>query len=131
MSGLIAIGAAVLKIVGLNPQRVTNSIEARAPGRATFGGMDYQLTGVGDEVTTLEVETVPHVMGGLDAWGWIRLHLEEQDVVPLIRLSANYLGSVDGMVTIRSAESDEDRFHPFTGVGRKFRGTVELLHVGF
>ena len=130
MSALIAVGAAVLRVIGLTPQTIVTASEARAPGRATFGGMDYQLTGLDEATTTIEAETVPHVVGGLDALEWLWLHHRAQDVVNLIRLQANYLGRIDGGVVVRTLEVEEDRLHPFTGVGRRVRVTVELLHVG-
>lgn len=130
MSALISIGAAVLEVIGMNPQRVTSASEAGVAGRPTFGGMDYQLTGQRDSTVTIEAETAPLVFGGLDAYGWLDQHHRDQHVVPLIRLGANYLGRVDGLFTIRNLESEEDRIHPFTGVGRRFAVTVELLDVG-
>lgn len=129
MTALISVGGAVLRTIGLNPQSVTESSEARAPGKATFFGMDYQLTGRGERTISLEVETWPLVVGGLDALGWLIGHHQNQDVVPVIRLGANYLGRVEGAVVIRSYEIEEGRIHPFTGVGRRVGATVELLHV--
>ncbi|WP_020179773.1 phage tail protein [Methylopila sp. M107] len=129
MTGLIAVGSAVLRVIGMNPQRVTTSSETRAPGKATFGGMDYQLTGVGEQTTTIEAETFPHVVGGLDALEWLTRHHEAADEVNLIRLGSNYLGLMEARVVIRTLEVDEDRIHPFTGVGRRVGCTVELLHV--
>lgn len=130
MSGLIAVGSAVLRVIGTNPQRVTMRSEGRVPGQPTFGGMDYQATGLGDQVTTIEAETWPLVTGGLDAIAWLQLHHERQDEVNLIRLAANYLGRLDGLVVIRELEIEEGRIHPFTGVGRRVSVVVDLLHVG-
>ena len=130
MSGLIVVGGAILRVIGMNPQRVTSTSEARVPGQATFGGMDYQATGLGDRVTTIEAETFPQVTRGLDALAWLMLHHERQDEVNLIRLAANYLGRMDGTVVIRDIEVEEGRIHPFTGVGRRVEVVVDLLHVG-
>ncbi|WP_020185964.1 hypothetical protein [Methylopila sp. 73B] len=130
MTALLSIGGAVLRTIGLNPQRVATSSEGRVPGRPTFGGMDYQLTGLDERATSIEAETMPFIVGGLDALGWLELHHQRQDAVPYIRLQANFLGVVAGNVIIRSLDVEEGRFHPFTGVGRQVTATIELLHVG-
>jgi phage tail protein len=127
---LISVGKARLKVFGLNPQAVSTSSENRAPGRPTFQGMDYQLTGMGEKVTSVEAVTFPQVTGGLDCLGWLISHHEKQDAVNLIRLGPNYLGSVGGLVCIRNLDYDEDRFHPFTGVGRKVEVAFEMVHLG-
>ena len=130
MSALLCVGAAVLRTIGLNPQQLVNASESRVPGRPTFGGMDYQLTGLDERTTTIEAETVPHVVGGLDALGWLELQHQRQDVVSYIRMQANFLGIVEGFVVIRSLEVEEGRFHPYTGIGRRLSVSIELLHVG-
>ena len=107
---------------------MSSTSEARIPGHATFKGMDYQLTGMGEKVTTIEAVTHPKVFGGLDSLGWIIHHHERQDVVNYIRLGANFLGTMGGLVGIRNLDYDEDRFHPFTGVGRKLEVVFEMVH---
>lgn len=130
MRSLAAIGAAQLKVIGLNPQGFGRASESRVPGKPTFQGIDYQLTGMGEKVTTIEAVTHPHVIGGMDAVGWIiRLH-EAQVPSPFIRLGPNYLGEMMGLVIIRNLSIDEDRLHPFTGIGRRVDLSAELLHVG-
>ena len=125
----IAIGRARLKPWGLSPQGASFTGEARVPGRATFEGMDYQLTGMGEEVTTFTGVTYPLVTGGLDMVEWLRLHQRRQDVVIHIRLGRSYLGEVLSMGTIRSLEIGEDLPHPFTGVGRKTEVSFEFVHL--
>lgn len=49
---------------------------------------------------------------------------------PFIRLGPNYLGEMMGLVVIRNLSIDEDRLHPFTGIGRRVDLSAELLHVG-
>jgi phage protein U len=130
MSALVAVGAAVLRTIGLNPQRIGDESEGRAPGKATFAGMDYQLTGMGDHATRLEFATWPQVIGGMDALAILQLQHRTQAVVPYIRLGANWLGTLQGFVVVRHLATDEERLHPFTGVGRIVHGEAELLHVG-
>ena len=85
---------------------------------------------MGGKVTGGEALTFPAGIGGMEAVAWlIRLH-ESQTAVPFIRLGANYLGEVVDTVIIRNLSIDEDRLHPFTGVGRKVEVSAELLHVG-
>jgi phage protein U len=130
MSGdQIAIGKARLKTFGLNAQGISRSSEARVPGRPTFKGMDYQLTGLGERITQIEAITYPLVTGGLDMIGWLINQHERQDVVNYIRLGSAYLGRNNGSVTIRSLEYDEDQLHPFTGIGRKVEVSFELVHL--
>jgi phage protein U len=129
-TSLASIGNAQLKVIGLNPQGFGRASESRVPGKATFKGMDYQRTGMGEKVTTVEAITYPQVIGGMDAVAWLIRHHEAQDAVPFIRLGSNYLGEVIGLVVVRNLSIDEDRLHPFTGVGRKVEVSAELLHVG-
>ena len=129
MTSLISVGRAQLKVIGLNPQRVSRSSESRVPGKPTFNGMDYQRTGMGERTTLIEAITFPLVTGGMDALGHIDSHHHKQDVVSFFRLGANYLGIRVGAVVVRSLYIDEDRFHPFTGVGRSVLVEAELLHV--
>lgn len=49
MSTLISIGNARLKVIGLNPQRLTDQGEARFPGHPTFKGMHYQKRAWGNK----------------------------------------------------------------------------------
>lgn len=129
-SELISIGKAKLKTWGLTPQVISTSSEGRVPGHATFSGMDYQLTGLGEKVTNIEAVTHPQVMGGMDSLGWLIQQHEAQSAINFIRLGANFLGSLQGLVVIRTLEYDEESIHPFTGVGRKVEVALELLHVG-
>ena len=129
MSTLVSIGSAQLKVIGLNPQRLSEQSEARFPGRPTFTGMDYQKTGVGERSTRLEVLTLPHILGGLDALGWLETQHRQQLTVPFFRLEANYLGRLLGSVVIRDVLVDEERLHPFTGRGRMLTAEVGLVFV--
>lgn len=130
MSGLMAIGAAVLKVVGLNPQRLGTRSETRVPGAATFSGMDFQLTGAGPKTSRIEFATWPAMFGGMDALAILKLIHQQQTVVPLLRLGANYAGSLEGLVVVQFLDVGEERFHPRSGVGRIVHGEAELLHVG-
>jgi hypothetical protein len=129
MSALISIGAAQLKLIGLNPQRLSDQSETRLPGRATFTGMDYQATGRGEHSSRIEVMTLPHILGGLDALGWLQNHHRRQDRITYFRLEANYLGRLLGQVVIRDLYVDEERLHPFTGRGRMLTAEVGLVFV--
>ena len=125
---LIAIGGAVLYTVGgLNPQRVSFASEARFPGHAVPEGMIYQRTGLGMQTISIEAKTFPHVMGGLDAYAVLRAHHEAQAVVPFIRLRGNYLGQSSGLCVIETMEADEERLHPFDGVGRQVDVMLGLI----
>ncbi len=126
---LVSIGRAQLQVIGLNPQSVGTISEGRVPGRPTFSGMDHQLTGLGERVTAISALTYPLVTGGMDALGWLQRHHEEQAVVNMIRLGANWLGQMMGPVVIRTLEIDENQFHPFTGVGRRMGVEIDLVHV--
>lgn len=86
MSTIIRLGNAQLRVIGLNPQRLSDESETRLPGHATFLGMAYQKTGTGEHSITLEVMTVPHILGGLDALGWLRAHHKAQDTVNYWRM---------------------------------------------
>lgn len=129
MSTIISIGKARLKVVGLNPQRLTEQSEARLPAHPTFKGMDYQKTGMGERTVRHEVMTVPHILGGLDAMGWLRAQHEAQTTVNYWRLGSNFLGTRAGSVQVRELTSDEERFHPFTGIGRILRAEIGLVFV--
>ncbi|QFS97548.1 hypothetical protein FIV06_08955 [Labrenzia sp. THAF191b] len=129
MSSLVSIGAAQLKVIGLNPQNVSLSSEARVPGRATYTGMDYQLTGIGERSARLEVLTLPFVFGGMDALGWLQAQHLSQLPVLYLRLGANLAADNLGLVVIRELYIDEDRFHPFTGRGRTLNAEIGLLFV--
>ncbi len=130
MTELIKVGKAKLKVIGLIPERVSTNSEGRVPGKATFRGMDHQKTGMGEKVTVIEVITIPHVTGGLDAAAWLWRHHENQDTVNYIRLGKNYLGNVVGSVVVRVLGLEEENIHPVTKVGRTMTGEIELIHVG-
>ncbi|MCO5083412.1 MAG: phage tail protein [Rhizobiaceae bacterium] len=130
VGALFSIGGAVLYTVGgLNPQRVRKASESRVPGHAVQGGMEYQKTGMGERAITVEARTVPQVMGGLDAYAILEAQHEMQAEVPFIRLHGNYLGISGGLVLIRSLDADEDRPHPFDGVGRVVDVTMDLVQL--
>jgi len=126
----ISVGRAQLRPTGLIARGMQTVSEGRVPGRATFSGMDYQLTGLGEKVTTIEAVTYPLVTDGLDALGWLQMHHEQQAVVNYLRLGKFYLGQLVGSVVIRNLDVAEDAPHPFTGVGRKVEVAMELVHVG-
>lgn len=124
---LLSIGGAILYTVGLNPQRITGSSEARFPAHAIPGGMHYQKTGLGERTTTIEATTFPHVFGGMDSYAVLRAIHESQATVPLIRLAGNYKGVAHGGVVIQSIDVDEDDLHPFDGVGRRVDVSINLI----
>ncbi|MDM9647765.1 phage tail protein [Rhizobium sp. S163] len=128
VDALISIGGAILYTVGgLNPQRLAFSSEARFPSHATPRGLHYQATGLGERSLSIEAKTFPHVMGGLDAYALLTAIHQSQAVVPLVRLKGNYLGLVSGLCVIQSLEADEERLHPFDGVGRQVDVTIGIL----
>ena len=124
---LISIGGAVLHVIGLNPQRLSFTSEARFPAHPTPSGMSYQKTGLGPQTLTIEAKTFPHVTGGLDAYALRKVHHEMQSIVPYLRLRGNYLGQASGLVGIETLDTDEERLHPFDGVGREVDVTVGLI----
>jgi phage protein U len=130
MKELCSIGQAKLVVIGLNPQRIGTESEARVPGQATWSGMDYQSTGLGEARTRLEAVTYPHVIGGLDTLGWLQQHHQAQQVVNYYRLYPNFLGRMLGRVQIRHLFIDETRLHPFDGVGRRVGVELDLVYVG-
>lgn len=127
---LVGIGRAQLRVVGLNPQRIGTESEARVPGIATWVGMDYQDTGLGEARTRFEAVTWPHVIGGLDALDWLKRHHEGREAVNYFRLHGQYLGRMLGTVRIRHLFVDETHLHPFDGVGRKIGVELDLVYVG-
>lgn len=127
---LVSVGGALLRTIGLSPQRITRSGLGRVVVTPTFGGNDIQLTGTEPDITTIEAMTVPQVTGGLDALSLLRLHKDMQNQVPLIRLSSNFLGVLGGTVVVTELESVEERLSPHGGVGRIMTVTVTLTHVG-
>lgn len=130
VGALFSIGGAVLYTIGgLNPQRIRSTSESRIPGHPVQGGMEYQKTGMGERAVTIEARTVPQVMGGLDALAVLKAHHEMQAEVPFIRLHGNYLGISGGLVVIRALDVDEERLHPFDGVGRVVDVSMELVQM--
>ncbi len=129
-TSLIALGAAVLEVVGLNPQKIGSRSEGRVPVKPTFSGVDHQLTGMGEETIRLEFATVPLIMGGLDTLAIIRSIHRTQAVVPYLRLGASYEATLEGLVVVKSLDVAEERLHPLTGVGRIVHGEAELVLIG-
>ncbi len=132
VSDLISIGSAILRVKGLNPQRLSTMSEARMPGRATWAGMDYQDTGLGEAHTRLECVTYPHVIGGLDMLQILQAQHEGRQVVNYIRITnpATFLGRMVGQVRIRILYVDEEHLHPIDGIGRKVGVEMDLVYVG-
>ncbi len=124
---LISIGGAMLATIGLNPQRVSYSSEARFPAHPVQSGMRYQKTGAGAQRIMIEAQTYPHVIGGLDAYAMIKAYHLAQMAVPYMRLRGNYLGQADGICVIETLDADEERLHPFDGVGRVIDVTLGLI----
>ncbi len=130
MTSLVSVGGAVLKVVGLNPSGIGQRSESRVPGKPTFRGMDYQLTGMGEERIRLRFITAPLIMDGLDVIEVLRLLHRQQAVVPWLRMGSGYAASVMGLVVVQSLDVDEERLHPFTGVARIVHGECEMVVVG-
>lgn len=126
---LISIGGARLRGIGLKPIRIARRSEVRVPGTPVFYDMDYQETGLGERTTHLSVETLPHLLGGMDALAILEGHHLARAQVSYIRLAANLLALNQGQVIIRSLDVDEEQLHPADGVGRIVRAEIELLHV--
>lgn len=124
---LLSIGGGMLNVIGLNPQRLSFSSEARFPGHPTPSGMSYQKTGPGPRKLTIDAKTWPHVTGGLDAYAIIKAHHDMQSIVPLIRLRGNYRGQASGLVGIETLDTDEENLHPFDGIGREVEVTMGLI----
>lgn len=124
---LISIGGAILYTIGLNPQRISYSSTARFPVHPVQSGFTVQATGGDPERVIIEAQTYPHVVGGLDAYAILKAHHRAQSVVPYVRLRGNYLGESNGLCVIETVDTDEERLHPFDGVGRKVDVSVGLL----
>lgn len=135
MSGpLCAIGAAVLEVIGLNPQSYGYRSEAHWPHRDVFDGSPfYQPTGMGERIHQLRLAARPHVMGGLDALAILRRQHEALVAVPYIRLSGGLSGGLVGEVgedvAITRLGIQEERIAP-DGIGRRWEVDVELTVVG-
>ncbi|WP_279480230.1 hypothetical protein [Aureimonas sp. SK2] len=130
MDVLAQIGRAQLRVIGLNPQRLSTESEARFPGAPTWDGMDYQVTGRGEKRHLIEARTAPHVFGGLDALDWLRRHHEALEPVEYMRLGANYAAKRIGRVGIRNLFVEEVKAHPLDGVGRIVSVELDLVHLG-
>lgn len=124
---LLSIGGAILYTVGLNPQRLGYSSSARFAAHPIQTGLAYQATGADAETLTIEATTFPHVFGGLDAFAILKAHHRSQSVVPFIRLRGNYLGEAAGLCVIETLDADEERLHPFDGIGRQIDVTIGLI----
>ena len=124
---LLSIGGAILYTIGLNPQRISTASEARFPAHAVPSGLHYQKTGLGERSVTIEATTWPHVTGGMDAWAILDAHHKMQATVPLIRLSGQYRGLSSGLCVIQTLEADEEKLHPFDGVGRQIDVAIGLI----
>lgn len=124
---LIAIGGAILYTIGLNPQRLSSSSEARFPAHAIPAGMSYQKTGLGERTLHIEATTMPHVFGGMDAFAILTAHHQAQNTIPLIRLKGNYFGQSSGLCVIQTLETDEEKLHPFDGIGRQIDISIGLI----
>ncbi len=124
---LISIGGAILYTIGLNPQRLSASSEARFPAHPTPKGLTYQKTGIGERTLTIEAKTMPHVFGGMDAFGILEAHHLAQNTVPFIRLRGNYKGKAEGLCVIQTLETDEEKLHPFDGIGRQIDVSIGLI----
>ncbi|MBK1625205.1 hypothetical protein [Afifella marina] len=122
-----AIGNAKLEVPGLSPQRISTESEARFPAAATWKGMDYQATGLGEKRLVIEARTAPHVFKGLDALGWLIRHHEASERVNYNRLGAAYACTVGGPVSIRALYYNETHLHPFDGVGRIVDVEIDLI----
>lgn len=124
---LLSIGGAMLMTVGLNPQRIALSSSARFPVHPVQAGVKIQSTGLDAQRITIEAVTFPHVTGGLDSYAMLKGFHEAQAVVPYIRLRGNYLGEAGGLAAIETLDADEERLHPFDGVGRQVSVSLGLL----
>lgn len=128
VGALLSIGGATLfTIGGLNPQRLSYASEARFPAHAIPAGLSYQKTGLGMQTMTVEAVTAPHVMGGMDAFAMLKAYHEMQATVPFIRMSGNFLGLANGLCVIETFEYDEEKLHPFDGIGRRIDVVLNLI----
>ena len=126
---LISIGRAILRPNGLSASELEATSETRVPGKATFAGMDYQLTGQGERLISFRACTVPQVFDGMDAVALLLANHSGQRVVNYFRMGPNYFGSLVGPVVIRSTGISEASLHPFTGIGRVVDCSLELVLV--
>lgn len=126
---LVAIGGAVLEVIGLNPQGLSFRSEASWPSQEVFDAPPfYQATGLGERSIKLKLAARPHVMGGLGALATLRMHHEAQDVVPFIRMGGGNVGDVGGDVAIKEIGQEETKIAP-DGLGRRHEVDVTLIVV--
>ena len=127
---LVAIGGAVLEVIGLSPTSIGYRSEARWPGQDVFDDDPfYQATGMGERCFRLKLAARPHTMGGLGQYQVLKAHHERQDVVPFIRLAAGQVGEVYEDVAVTEIGHEEEKIAP-DGVGRRHAFDVKLLVVG-
>lgn len=124
---LLSIGGAILYTIGLNPQRISTASEARFPAHPIPGGLHYQVTGMGERTTTIEALTHPHVFGGLDSFARLRAIHETQRIVPYWRITSRLKGLASGACVIQTLEVDEEKLHPFDGIGRQVEVAIGLI----
>lgn len=129
MDVLASIGRAQLRVVGLNPQRLTTESESRFPGAATWNGMDYQRTGKGEKSYRIEAVTAPHIFGGMDALDWLRRQHEASEPVDYIRMGSNFSATRVGLVGIRHLFVGERKLHPLDGIGRIVEVEIDMVHL--
>ena len=132
---LMAIGAAIVEVIGLSPTEVGRKGEGRWIGLDTFGGSPFfQPTGLGEQTLTLSLAARPHVTGGLDTVATLEMHRDNQDAVPVIRLTAGAFGIAPGgeflgMYGVRRVEPTESVIAP-SGRGHRLAVEVELVALG-
>lgn len=126
---LAMIGAAVLEVIGLNPQGIDEEIEITWAGLPVFDDdVFWQATANGEERFTLKLACRPHVMGGLDQYAALKQQAKAREPVPYLRMIGGG-ASYEGLVGIRRLSRSEQRLAP-DGRGWRNEFSIELIKIG-
>lgn len=99
--GLMAIGAHVFRVIGLNAQEIETSTEAIDVDVPRFGMIDgAQLHGMKRPEMSVRGVLFPDQLGGLPDYEGLRAAQFAQRPMPLIRMDRGFTGFVMGAVTI-------------------------------
>ena len=126
---LAMIGAAMLEVIGLNPQGIDEDGEATIAELAVFDDDPFlQATANGAEKFTLKLACRPHVMGGLDAYEILKTQRRAREPVPYLRMYG-FSAEFEGLVYIRRMSRSETKIAP-SGMGWRHEFSDELIKLG-
>lgn len=131
---VMMIGAAVFRVIGAGPTKITDKRSANWPEQEVFGGEPFiQPTGLGARTLSLSIATRPHELGGLDAFALLKAYRDALEPQPVLRLTLGAGlapgGDYLGLWAVTSFEHEESKIAP-SGIGWRHEGTLELKALG-